>query len=141
MKLRNVLIIIVVLSVLYGQRENIIAFFDNGEKSVINDTVINAGVDTSKAKDAAFRKEIAGFYDVVYYNSDQGGQENYTLYDNGACTWMYMGSYKKGYYTITKDNILTMTLQGNTELIVETFGRNEYGRWSKGNAYLSRVEN
>lgn len=140
MKLRKVLIILVVVC-LISQRENIIAFFDNEEESVISDTVINAGVDTSKAKDAELRKELAGYYNVVYYNADQGRQETYTLYENGACTWTYMGSYKKGYYTITKGNILTMTLQGNTGLIVETFGRNEYGRWSKGNAYLSKVGN
>jgi len=138
-KLRKVLIILVVVY-LISQRENIVAFFNDGEEYVINDTVISADVDTSKAKDAALRKELAGYYNVVYYDADQGGQETYTLYDNGACAWAYMGSYKKGYYTVTKGDILTMTLQGNTELITETFGRNEYGRWTKGNAYLSKVE-
>jgi hypothetical protein len=140
-KLRNVLIILVVLSVLYGQRKNIMPLFDNQEEAVIRNEVINTSIDTSKVKDAALRKELAGYYNVVYYNADQGGQETYTLHFNGACTWAYMGNYKKGYYTITKDSILTMTLRGNTGLIVETFERNEYGRWAKGNAYLSKVGN
>ena len=140
MKLRKVLIILAVVC-LISQRENIVAFFNNEEEAVIRNEVINTSIDTSKAKDAALRKELAGYYNVVYYDADQGGQETYTLYDNGACAWAYMGSYKKGYYTITKDNILTITLQGNTGLVYETFGRNEYGRWAKGNAYLSKVGN
>jgi hypothetical protein len=139
-KLRNVLIILVVLSILYGQRENIISLFDNKEEVVFKNEVINTGIDTSKVKDAALRKELAGYYKVIYYNADQGGQETYTLHFNGACTWAYMGNYKKGYYTIIKGSILTMTLRGNTGLIVETFERDKYGRWSKGNAYLSKVE-
>ena len=139
MKLRKVLIILVVVC-LISQRENIVAFFDNGEESVINDTVINADLDTSKAKDAALRKELSGYYNVVYYDADQGGQETYTLYDNGACTWTYMGSYKKGWYRITESGILDIQITGNSGIVTEAFKKNEYGRWSKGNAYLSKVE-
>jgi hypothetical protein len=50
-----------------------------------------------------------------------------------------MGSYKSGNYRVTKDGILTITVQGNSGLITEVFARNDYGRWSKGNAYLSKV--
>lgn len=140
-KLGIVLIILVVLSVLYGQRESIISLFENQEEAVIRNEVISADVDTSKAKDAALRKEIAGFYDVVYYNADQGGQETYTLYENGACTWAYMGDYKKGWYRITESGLLDIQITGNAGTIHEAFVKNEYGRWSKGNAYLKRRGN
>lgn len=139
-KLRNALIILVVLSILLGQRENIIALFENEEEYVIKDEVINTIVYTSKTQDVATWKELEGNYRVVYYDEPASTDEFYNLDKDGSCAWSFMGSYKSGNYRVTKDGVLTITVQGNSGLITEVFARNEYGRWSKGNAYLSKVE-
>jgi hypothetical protein len=138
-KLRNVLIILVVLSILYGQREIIIPLFENEEEYVIKDEVINTSDDTSKAKDVATWKELEGNYRVVYYDEPESTDEFYNLDRDGSCAWSFMGSYKSGNYRVTKDGVLTITVQGNSGLITEVFARNEFGRWSKGNGYLSKV--
>lgn len=140
MKLRIVLVILVVLSILYGQRENIIALFENEDEYIIKDEVINSSLDTSKAQDIATWKELEGYYRVVYYDEPASTDEFYNLDKDGSCAWAFMGSYKSGNYRVTKDGVLTITVQGNSGLITEVFARNEYGRWSKGNAYLSKVE-
>jgi hypothetical protein len=106
-KLRTVLIILVVLSILFGQRENIIALFENEEEYVIKDEVINTSVDTSKAQDLAMWKELEGNYRVVYYDEPASTDEFYNLDKDGSCAWSFMGSYKSGNYRVTKDGILT----------------------------------
>jgi hypothetical protein len=106
-KLLTVLIILVVLSILFGQRENIIALFENEEEYVIKDEVINTSVDTSKAQDLAMWKELEGNYRVVYYDEPASTDEFYNLDKDGSCAWSFMGSYKSGNYRVTKDGILT----------------------------------
>jgi hypothetical protein len=139
MKLRNLLIILVAVAVIYGQRGYLLNLFGFEQESVITDEIINAAVDTSKTNDTKIWNEYAGNYRVVYYDEPASTDEFYNLDKDGSCAWSFMGSYKSGNYRVTKDGILTITVQGNSGLITEVFARNDYGRWSKGNAYLSKV--
>jgi hypothetical protein len=127
MRTRIVIIAVVALLAIYVTQQN------NEEEETLPNKVIGASDENIQAW-----KEIRGRYAVVYLDGSSV-DEFYTLNEDGTCSWNFMGSYKTGNYRKNESGILIISVEGNTGIIEEFFKEDEYGRWSKGSAYLKRI--
>jgi hypothetical protein len=127
MRTRIVIIAVVALLAVYVTQQN------NEEEETLPNQVIGASDENIEAW-----KEIQGRYAVVYLDGSSV-DEFYTLNEDGTCSWTFMGSYKTGNYRKNESGILIISVEGNTGIVEEFYKEDEYGRWSKGSAYLKRI--
>jgi hypothetical protein len=127
MRARIVIIAVVALLAIYVTQQN------NEEEETLPNKVIGASDENIQAW-----KEIQGRYAVVYLDGSSV-DEFYTLNEDGTCSWTFMGSYKAGNFRKNESGILIISVEGNTGIVEEFYKEDEYGRWSKGNAYLKRI--
>jgi hypothetical protein len=127
MRTRIVIIAVVALLAVYVTQQN------NEEEETLPNKVIGASDENVETW-----KEIRGRYAVVYLDGSSV-DEFYTLNEDGTCSWTFMGSYKTGNYRKNESGILIISVEGNTGIVEEFYKEDEYGRWSKGSAYLKRI--
>ena len=127
MKTRIVIIAVLAILAVYVTQQN------NEEEETLPNKVIGASDENIEAW-----KEIQGRYAVVYLDGSSV-DEFYTLNEDGTCSWTFMGSYKTGNYRKNESGILIISVEGNTGIFEEFYKEDEYGRWSKGSAYLKRI--
>jgi hypothetical protein len=127
MKTRIVIIAVLAILAVYVTQQN------NEEEETLPNKVIGASDENIEAW-----KEIQGRYAVVYLDGSSV-DEFYTLNEDGTCSWTFMGSYKTGNYRKNESGILIISVKGNTGIVEEFYKEDEYGRWSKGSAYLKRI--
>jgi hypothetical protein len=127
MKTRIVVIAFLAILAVYVTQQN------KEEEETLPNKVIGASDENIQAW-----KEIQGRYAVVYLDGSSV-DEFYTLNEDGTCSWSFMGSYKSGNYRKNESGILIISVEGNTGIVEEFYKEDEYGRWSKGSAYLKRI--
>jgi hypothetical protein len=127
MRTRIVIIAVLAILAVYVTQQN------NEEEETLPNKVIGASDENIEAW-----KEIQGRYAVVYLDGSSV-DEFYTLNEDGTCSWTFMGSYKTGNYRKNESGILIISVEGNTGIVEEFYKEDEYGRWSKGSAYLKRI--
>jgi hypothetical protein len=127
MRTRIVIIAVLAILAVYVTQQN------NEEEETLPNKVIGASDENIEAW-----KEIQGRYAVVYLDGSSV-DEFYTLNEDGTCSWTFMGSYKTGNYRKNESGILIISVEGNTGMVEEFYKEDEYGRWSKGSAYLKRI--
>lgn len=129
MRTRYVIYAILFLLAVYVTQKH----YEYEEEEALQNKVIGASDENIQAW-----KEIRGRYAVVYLDGSSV-DEFYTLNEDGTCSWSFMGSYKSGNYRKNESGVLIISVEGNTGIVEEFYKEDEYGRWSKGSAYLKRI--